>query len=366
VANFFNLELMSQNRLHSALKILRTHRCTHLLVSDTVDVEYISGFSSSNVLLLISPKNRLLFTDFRYQEAADGFCKRERSWEFVLIKQDDYSALAAHVPPRSRIGFQSDVVTVEELARMEKAVAGATFVPLSAEISDIAIPKAAAEIAAMKKAAAIGDKAFHRILRTLKPGVTEEATARALDRCCGDLGSEKPSFETIVLFGARSAMPHGKPGPARLKKGDFALFDFGCTVNGFCSDMTRTVVAGKPSARQRELYGLVKRAQAAARKAARPGMAASALDAVARTMIADAGFGEAFGHGLGHGVGRRIHERPRVSSKSTAILQAGSVITIEPGIYLPGVGGVRIEDMALLTPNGARILTGSPRELIEV
>jgi Xaa-Pro aminopeptidase len=359
-------DFMQRPRIAAVFKILRTHRCTHLLVSDSVDVEYISGFSSSRALLLISPGKNLLLSDFRYREAAESFCKKERAWQFMLLTQDDYTALAAQVAPRSRIGFQADAVTVDELGKMEKTLPRSRFIPIAAEISDIAIAKGEKEIAAMKKAASIGDKAFSRILPMLKPGVTELAIARALDRICGDLGSEKPSFDTIVLFGARSAMPHGRPGPARLKKSDFALFDFGCTVNGFCSDMTRTVVFGKASTRQRGIYAIVNKAQTAARKAARAGMAASALDAVARDIIAGAGFGEAFGHGLGHGVGRRIHERPRVSPKSPATLQAGSVVTIEPGIYLPGEGGVRIEDMVALTPTGARLLTASPRELLEV
>ena len=357
---------MPHPRLTAALKILRDHRCTHLLVSDTVDVEYISGFSSSHALLLISPKRNLLFTDFRYREAAESFCKRERDWQFVLIKESDFSSIAAETAPRSRIGFQSDVVTVDELKKMEKAIARATFVPIAGDVTDIAIVKTAAEVAAMKKAAAIGDKALAHILRSLKPGATEQATARALERLCGDLGSEKPSFDTIVLFGARSAMPHGRPGSTRLKKGDFVLVDFGCTVKGFCSDMTRTAVFGKASTRQREIYATVKRAQTAARKAARSGMAASALDAVARDIISQAGFGEAFGHGLGHGVGRRIHERPRVSTKTPTPLLPGSVVTIEPGIYLPGIGGVRIEDMVVLNSRGARLLTSSPRDLLEI
>jgi Xaa-Pro aminopeptidase len=357
---------MKNPRLLAARKIINAHRCTHLLVTDVVDVEYISGFSSSNVMLLISPRENLLFSDFRYREAAEAFCKRERAWEFVQIAQGAYAALVSRLPPKARVAFQSDVVTVDELKKMERAVRRARFVPVAAEITAIGVVKTAEEIEGMRRAAAIGDRAFSRICRTLRAGVTERAVARALDRICLDLGSEKPSFDTIVLFGARSAMPHGRPGESRLHKGDFVLFDFGCTVNGLCSDMTRTVVFGKASAKQREHYAVVKRAQAAARKEARAGMAASKLDAVARDCITNAGYGEAFGHGLGHGVGRRIHEQPRLSPKSTERLLSNSVVTIEPGIYLPGEGGVRIEDMALLGSKGAEILTRSARELIEV
>jgi Xaa-Pro aminopeptidase len=354
------------HRLAAALRIMRKHRCTHLLVTDTVDVEYLSAFRASRAVLLIGATGNFLCTDSRYGESAERFCAKNRAWKFVLIKENDFSFLSPLVPLSAVVGFQADVVSVDELAALKKAVRRARFVPVPREISGISIAKTAFELCSMRKAARTGDRAFGRFLAALRPGITEREAARTLDRLCSESGSEKPSFDTIVLFGKRTSLPHGSPGRRKLKKGDFVLVDFGCTVNGLCSDMTRTVVCGAPTARRRALYGVVRAAQAAARRAARPGMAASALDAAARTVIAKAGFGEAFGHGLGHGVGRRIHEAPRVSSKSKEILKEGSVITIEPGIYLPGVGGVRIEDMVVLTRNGARLLTHSSRKLLEL
>jgi Xaa-Pro aminopeptidase len=345
---------------------MRRERCTHLLISDTVDVEYICGFRSSHALLLLAPRCNWLLTDSRYQEAAERFCRNSRAWRCVVIKENYAAALSPLAPRRSIIGFQSDVMTVDELDKLTKALPGVRFAAVPRRVSLLSVPKNRAELAAMKKAAAIGDRAFALFLATLAPGVSEQEAAGALDRICSELGSEKPSFDTIVLFGARSSLPHGRPGAQKLKAGDMALVDFGCTINGLCSDMTRTVAYGAPSPRLAEVYGVVRRAQAKALAAAKPGITAASLDAVARSIIAGAGFGDAFGHGLGHGVGRRVHEPPRVSSSSDEMLAEGSVITIEPGIYLPGIGGVRIEDMVVLTKRGARPLTHSPRKLMEI
>jgi Xaa-Pro aminopeptidase len=337
-----------------------------MLITDVVDVNYVSGFSSSRALLLIGRKANHLYTDFRYREAADRFCMKNPEWKFSLIKDNEFSFLAGQLPPRCSVAVQSDVMTVDEYNRLRRAYPRVRFVPLSGEISDLASAKNRREIGLMRAAARIGDAAWRRFGARLKPGITEQEAAGILDGIGAKLGSEKPSFDTIVLFGKRSSLPHGRPGPGKLKRGDFILVDFGCTVSGFCSDMTRTVVFGAASKRQREIYGIVKEAHDAALAAARCGLSARALDAVARSIIEKAGYGGSFGHGLGHGVGRRVHERPRLSPLSGDILPEGSVVTIEPGIYLPGFGGVRIEDMALLRKKGSCLLTSSPCELIEI
>jgi Xaa-Pro aminopeptidase len=348
---------------------MRVNRCSRLLISDAVDIEYLSGFSASRAFLLIAPAFNVLCTDFRYREAADRFCaadNRRTSWRSVSFGKIGFSFLAPFVPPGSAVGFRSDVCTVDEMEKLKKALRGVRFVPLSAPIAGLACSKTAAELSAMKKAARIGDAAFARFFRSLRPGVTERDAAAAFDRIALALGSEKCSFDTIVLFGARTSLPHGRPGGRRLKKGDLVLIDAGCTVRGLCSDMTRTAVFGTASLRQREIYAVVQQAQTAALSAARSGMAALSLDRAARSVIEQAGYGAAFGHGLGHGVGRRVHEPPRISAQSREILQQESVITIEPGIYLPGFGGVRIEDMVVLTGNGSRLLTHAQRSLREL
>lgn len=357
---------MLLNRIAAARKILRKYRCSHLFVSDPATVFYLCGFHSSNAYVLLSGADAVLFSDFRYQEAAERFCRIRKFLAFRLFKQGEFSILAEYARPGAKIGFQSDAVTVALFDKLKKAVPRARFVPIAGELSDIGIVKTGQEIAVMRRAASIGDRAFARFCGKLQPGITEQRAAALLDRLCSELGSEKPAFDTIVLFGPRSALPHGQPGGRRLKSGDFVLVDFGCTVKGYCSDMTRTMVAGKPSARQREIYDIVKMAQAEARRAARAGLRAGALDNVARKIIENAGFGPSFGHGLGHGLGRRVHEQPRLASTQQEPLHAGSVVTIEPGIYLPGFGGVRIEDMVVLTRKGSQILTQSPRNLIEL
>jgi Xaa-Pro aminopeptidase len=196
--------------------------------------------------------------------------------------------------------------------------------------------------------------------------MTEQEAAGELEGLCRQQGSSGPSFETIVLFGPRSALPHGVPSGARLRRGDWVLMDFGCMIDGFCSDMTRTSVAGGASGRQREIYNAVLLAQAKGRDAVRAGVAASDIDKAARDSIAAHGFGDHFGHATGHGVGRRIHEAPRVASNSHVKLGDGAVVTVEPGVYIDGFGGVRIEDMVAATPGGAHLLTRSPRHLVEI
>ena len=359
---------MQQTRLTAARSICRKHRCTHLLVTAAGDIEYLSGFSASQAVLLIAPGRNVLFTDFRYQESARRFCSANRVWKFVPVKGYGFSFLAPFVSPGSAVAFQSDAVTVDELKKLKKAVPHARFAGVPREISALGIVKTKAEATAMKRAARIAEAAFAQFLRRhLRPGITEREAAVMLDCTCAALGSERCAFDTIVLFGERTSLPHGRPGNSRLKRGDLVLADFGCTVAGLCSDITRMAAwGGTPSQRQRELYAVVKRAQTASLRAARPGITATALDAAGRSIIRTAGYGHAFGHAIGHGVGRRVHELPRVSSKSKEVLQEGTVITLEPGIYLPGFGGVRIEDMVLLTRNGARLLTHSPEKLVVI
>lgn len=356
----------SSSRLDALRELLQTNHCTHILVTDTVDVAYCSGFHASHVLLLISAKKALLCTDFRYRDAACALCAKNPQWQYVELPDKNYSALIEHCPAGSVAGIQSNNLTLDQYGRLRRSLKKVTFKKVSADIADCLVAKQEHEIIAMKKAAHIGDRAFARILLKLHTGITEAEAAHLLDDQCRILGSEKPSFDTMALFGARSALPHGIPGNRRLKKGDWVLFDFGCTVQGLSSDMTRTIVYGTASEKQRKIYAIVLKAQKAARDAVCAGALASDVDACARTIIADAGYGELFGHATGHGVGRRVHESPRVSSANTKPLPENSVITIEPGIYIPGFGGVRIEDMVAVRHYRGEVLTQSPRELIEL
>lgn len=347
-------------------KLIKEHGCTHILISDTVDVMYICGFKSSNAAVLISKKSNVLITDFRYKLSAEIFIKKNPDWKLVILKESIYSSLSSLIPSGSIIGYQSGYLTVDYYNNLKRSLKKCKYIPLSSEVSLMLAVKQKKEITLMKKAASIGDAALAEVVKSIHTGISEIDLACKLDRLCGEMGSEHPSFETIVLFGERSALPHGRPGKRKLKKGDFILFDFGCTVGGFCSDMTRTFVASKADDKHKFIYNIVKDAQETARKAACAGMTTDELDSKARKPIEMAGYGEEFGHALGHGVGIRVHEAPRVSPHVSIPLQEGMVVTIEPGIYIPEFGGVRIEDMIELRKNGSAVLTNFPRNLMEI
>jgi Xaa-Pro aminopeptidase len=240
-------------------------------------------------------------------------------------------------------------------------------VPVEGIVESVAIAKDNAEINKLKKAAKIADSAFSDILSMIKPGVKERDIALELHYKMIKQGADRPSFDFIVASGQRGSMPHGKASDKKIKKGDFITLDFGCFYQGYPSDITRTVVLGKASAKQKKIYDIVYRAQTAAVDAARTGMAGRELDKVARDIIIREGYGDCFGHGLGHGLGiDAIHSTPVLSPRSQDVLALGHAFTIEPGIYIPNWGGVRIEDDVVLTSNGRKVLTKAPKELIEL
>lgn len=356
----------SSNRINGLDRVRRKAGFDFLLLTDPIDIAYACGFISSSVVLLIGKGVRLLLTDFRYQQMAQSFCRENAGWQFILVNKSLGEELKRFIPAGSHIGYQSNRMTVDEFARLKKRLRRVRFSGCSEQIEPLFIVKQSSEISAMRKAARIGDRALKKLLPQIIPGVTEVDLVRRLEGYCSELGSQKPSFDTIVLFGKHSALPHGRPGSLRLKRGMFVLVDFGCTVDGFASDMTRTFVCGPATARQREVYQTVLAAQRNARRHTRAGMTAAAIDELARGPITKAGYGERFGHALGHGVGRRIHEAPRLSSQMKTSLPENTVVTIEPGIYLPELGGVRIEDMAVVHPEGISLLTHTPRELTEL
>jgi Xaa-Pro aminopeptidase len=357
---------MKDQRMAEVLKLLKRNRLDAVLISDPLDVAYFSGFSATDAYLLITARKRLLFSDFRYRNAATAFCRQHPDWRFIEITEHAFAFLRENLDRGSRVGLQSDLLSLDQYDQIRRNNRGLSFVKIATEIAAIPTVKTAAEVSAMRRAAAIADKALAALLPQLRRGMSEAEAARLLDMLCLQHGSEGPSFETILLFGERAALPHGRPSARRLRRGDWILIDFGCRYEGLCSDMTRTMVAGTASARQQEIYAIVAQAQLAGRKAARAGLSASQLDAVVRGRIEKAGHGAEFGHATGHGVGRRIHEKPRISKADQTVLQPDMVVTVEPGIYIEGFGGVRIEDMVAITATGCKVLTRSPRELIEV
>jgi len=332
-----------------------------LLVTDLVNIRYLAGFTGSNAALLIDAESddaSRFCTDFRYQiqsetEVPDLPRVIDRPCDVALLRD-----------AAGRVGFESHVVTVEALTGLEQA-GPAELVRAPGLVEQLRAVKDPGEIDSLRHACAIADTAFAELVDAggIRPGRTEYEVALDLDHRMRMLGAE-PSFTTILAAGANSAIPHHSPTPVELRVGDLVKADFGATVDGYHSDMTRTVVLGQPADWQRDLHGLVLRAQRAGREACTVGNPAAEVDRAAREIVAAAGHGEHFGHGLGHGIGLVIHEDPFLAASSPAIMEADMCVTVEPGVYLPGRGGVRIEDSGVVRPDGYEILTLTTKELL--
>jgi Xaa-Pro aminopeptidase len=347
-----------------------------MLVTDLINVRYLSGFTGSNAALLVfaDSHDAVLATDGRYRtQAAQQAPDLEVAIERACGR---YLAERAAVVRARRVGFESHVVTVDGYDALSAALgdAGGTteLVRASQTVEALREIKDAGEVALLRLACEAADAALADLIDRggLRPGRTEREVGRELEALMLDHGADGVSFETIVASGANSAIPHHRPTEAVLAAGDFVKIDFGALVGGYHSDMTRTFVlgkAGKAAAWQLEVYQLVAEAQRAGREALQPGADLRDVDAAARLVIADAGHGEHFGHGLGHGVGLQIHEAPGIGATAAGTLRAGSVVTVEPGVYLPERGGVRIEDTLVVagetSGHAPELLTRFPKEL---
>jgi len=335
------------------------------LVTNQENRTYLSGFTGSSGWLLVTEKNANLITDFRYYEQAVL-----QAPEFQLIRQveslsqtlqNQLTELSVH-----RIGFEQDHMSYAQATALMKANPEVEFVPISSLIEGQRMVKTNEEIAKMQKATDISEHTFLHILGFMQAGMTELEVSLEMERYMRKQGADGLAFESIVASGPRSSLPHGRPTERGLAEGDFVTLDFGAKYQGYCSDMTRTMIVGKPSAEQLKIYNIVFEAHMAALNAVRPGITGKELDMVARTVITEAGYGEYFGHGLGHGVGRNVHEGPSCGKSGLIALAAGHVVTIEPGIYIPNWGGVRIEDMVLVTDEGYKNFNHTSKALIEI
>jgi Xaa-Pro aminopeptidase len=344
---------------------MRRQQLEGMVVTGLPNVRYLCGYSGSSGLLWVSLRETVFFTDFRYQEQA----KREvRAGRTVIIKNallDDLLQLPS-IGRARRIGYESGRLLCSQLERIARDISLQRLKPTAGLVEAVRQTKDQGELAKIGRAAAIADRAFSAIVKFIKPGLTERAVANQLDYYLRKFGADKPSFDSIVASGPNGALPHAQPGDRRLRRGDFLVLDFGARHQGYCSDMTRTVCLGKPTARHIEIYRLVQQAQTSGLKAVRPGVKGKTADAAARQVIEEAGYGKYFGHGLGHGVGLEVHEGPRLGKTSEDLLQPGHVVTVEPGVYLPGWGGVRIEDLVAVTGKGCRIFSNSTKKLIAV
>ncbi|MDD2421068.1 MAG: Xaa-Pro peptidase family protein [Heliobacteriaceae bacterium] len=333
------------------------------LIMQPENRRYLTGFTGSAGFLLVSREQCLLATDFRYWEQAR---RQSPDWELVPQQGSWVTCLREIVAARgwNRIALEADFITVHQQQALTAALPQVEWVPVTGRVEKLRVVKAPEELAAISRAVALADVGFQYILDAIRPGVTEREVALELEFFLRRLGSEGIPFEFIVASGHRAALPHGQASEKVLAQGDFLILDFGCIKGGYCSDMTRTVMVGQPTPEQREIYAVVRAAQEAALAVLAPGKSGGEVDQVAREVIKQAGYGEYFGHGLGHGVGLAVHEDPRLAPGENDLLAPGQVVTVEPGIYLPGRGGVRIEDLVIITKDGCRVLTGAPKELL--
>ncbi|MEV4258447.1 Xaa-Pro peptidase family protein [Spirillospora sp. NPDC049652] len=334
-----------------------------LLVTRPVNVRYLTGLHSSNAAVLIRVDGPdLLSTDGRYA----GTAEKVASDMEIVIDRNTAGVLVglAADAGAATLGFEPHDLTVERHAELAALDHGVAFKPLGHLVEELRVVKDEAEIDLLRRACAITDEAFAALLPSIRPGATERALAVELDRHMIDFGADGLAFDTIVASGPNGAIPHHSPSARELASGDLVTFDFGALVGGYHADMTRTVAVGEPADWQRDLYDLVRRAQQAAVDAAVPGVEYAALDAAARDMITEAGFGDDFTHGLGHGVGLEIHEAPLMSTRATGKLVDRVPITAEPGVYLAGRGGVRIEDTLVARTGGPELLTKTTKDLI--
>lgn len=363
---------MSADRRHARQEalagLLAAEGLDALLVTSLANIRYLTGFSGSAGLAVMTRADALLVTDFRYDEQARAEAgavarvevERTSVWERL------FKALAT-LGPLARVGYESHALTVKDAERLSQAGRNWTWSPAGELVERLRQRKDVGEIAAIRAAATLAGDAFRLTVAELRPGLSELEIAGALERHLRRLGSEAHPFPAIVASGPRSALPHAPASARRVAAGEWLLLDFGAQVDGYCADITRTVVVGaKATDAQRALYDLVQTAQRRARDGVRAGMTGREADALARDVIAARGFGDAFGHSTGHGLGLDVHEAPRLARTNTEPLPVDAVVTIEPGVYLAGQGGVRIEDDIHLGAGGPVLLSDGATELLEV
>jgi Xaa-Pro aminopeptidase len=348
-------------RLTKLRQALPEHNVDAILVGHAENRRYLSGFTGSAGWLLISADRALLATDFRYYEQverqAPGFELAKVTTRIADLLPELLAELGVE-----RLGFESKSLTVDELYTMSEASGDVEWVPLKNTVADIRAIKDEEEIEALRRSVALTDEAFAHLLDVIQPGMTEREAAWEIESYMRSHGASKVAFDLIVAAGPNGALPHARPSGHAIQIGEPIVVDIGCILDGYASDMTRTFCLGQPGDKYLEVWNIVLQAQEAAEAAIRAGMSGVDADAVARDLVNAAGYGEYFGHGLGHGVGLAVHEGPGASRLSEDTFQAGMSLTVEPGIYLPGEFGVRIEDIVIIREDGVEILTNTPKK----
>ncbi|WP_315970515.1 Xaa-Pro peptidase family protein [Paenibacillus sp. PAMC21692] len=354
---------MSMERLNRLRELMEESRLEALLIASSHNRRYISGFTGSSGYVLVTGDKAVLLTDFRYRVQAAEQAKGLDIIEHGTSPLDEVRELLKGWGI-GKLAFEQEHVTFAEHVRWSTLLKDITLVPAEGLIEKLRMIKDESELAIMQEAADLADRTFTYITGLIRSGMRETDVALEMEVYMRSNGATSSSFDTIVASGERSALPHGVASERVIGTNEFIKLDFGAYYKGYCSDLTRTVVIGQPTDKHREIYNIVLEAQLHALANIRPGMTGLEADALARNTITKYGYGDMFGHGTGHGLGMEIHESPRLSRLSDTILTPGMTVTVEPGIYLLGFGGVRIEDDIVITDSGIKILTSSPKELI--
>lgn len=352
---------MPEARISAAIRAIEPLDADALLLLGLANIRYLSGFTGSDAALVLTAHFRCLLCDSRYTLQAVNEAPLCEVSEFKAKIEGIASTIAGK--GYTRVAFDAEQVSVSFFNLLSGALPEVEFIPLADQLDQIRSVKSREEIEKIAFSAELASSAFAELLPLVRPGVSERELAFKLEMLMKYKGADDKAFDFIVVSGERGALPHGRPTDRLLSAGEMVTIDFGVRCNGYNSDETVTLAVGKPAGRLLEAYEVVKEAHDLAVSAVRPGIECRSLDAIARGYIANCGFGEFFGHGLGHGVGLEVHEKPVISSRSSQIVEAGMTVTIEPGIYIPGFGGVRIEDLVEVTIDGSRVLSKVSKEL---
>jgi len=350
-------------RLNKVRRVLKEQQLDAYLVTKPENRMYLSGFSGSSGMLYITATQALLLTDFRYVEQAGDQAPLFEVVQYATPAIDTLNRVIMSSSAK-RVGFEGNHLTVQQFNDFSQHTHEVEWIPLN--IDKLRCVKNEDEVALLRKAAAIADAAFLHILSFIKPGVCERDIGIELDVYMRRMGATKNAFDFIVASGVRSALPHGLASSKVIQTGEMVTLDFGCVFQHYHSDITRTVAVGEVPPTLQHIYRIVAQAQQVVLESIRPGLKCAAVDKIARDIITAHGYGQYFGHGLGHGVGLAIHEEPRLSPSDDTFLEPGMIVTVEPGIYIPNVGGVRIEDMILITADGCETLAHSSKDFIQL
>lgn len=355
-------------RQEKLLKKLRASKCETLLVSNEKNVGYLTGFTGDSSVLVFGKEHRILISDTRYETQLEEECP---DWETVIrTNREPMEDKIAEVLKKAKIkslGFESDTLTVAQHEKLKEKAEGVEWVPLAGQVEELRQIKDAWEIAEIREAVRFAERGFEVLRASLTANATELEVAHDLEHTMRKFGARGVAFPPIIAVGPRAALPHARPGTQRISEAPFVLVDWGAeTIAGYKSDLTRILVTAKIPPKLEKIYRVVFNAQQEAIQQIRPGAKCSDIDAAARNVIDQAGFGKNFGHGLGHSFGLNIHESPRFAPTSTDELKPGMILTVEPGIYLPHFGGVRIEDDVLVTKDGHEVLSNVPKRFEDI